>query len=510
MGGQPSSGLGPFGDPIPSGPPVLGTDEIRQIGAPSLGSGGLFPTGESREPRDREPQEGRGREGVLIGAAVLFGALVVLGGLLGFQRYRSTADESALDSVQTESPAEDEVSGESEPETSPEPDETEANDSEVDGSEAGGTEQQNSDRDESESSSGSGDDELDFVPTECPSSIQEEICDAVRFVEVETGRPFKEFPEVELLEDEAFDNELLEDFETYRDEFDEDEIVLKATGLFNENLSLYDTYLSLLEVGVLGFYDPETGQLVVRGGEFNLFGQSVLVHELVHAHDDQWYDLDRDDFANDDAEYGFSAVVEGNASRLENAWISSLTAEQEAQVEFGAIAALSEDDLALMFSLPPILIELTASPYEDGEAFVKYRIDVEGEEVLEELFSNPPQSSEQVLHPEVEYQSVVDVARPPANGTVTSSGTIGELVLSFWLGREAAAGWGGDSFVTWSDGSTDCMTTDVVADTPEDLEQIEVAARKWTAGAKPGLRDVEVVDAVDQSLIRITGCYGTD
>jgi len=180
-----------------------------------------------------------------------------------------------------------------------------------------------------------------------------------------------------------------------------------------------------------------------------------------------------------------------------------------ARYEFETLAALSTEDLSLMLSLPPVLLDLTASPYEDGEAYVAFRTDAEGEEVIEELFADPPQSSEQILHPEDQYQPIVPVDAPPAGGVVTSDGKIGELLLSLWLGQEAAAGWGGDSFVTWSEESTACMTVDIAADSPQDLAQLESSASRWASQTASGARDVEVVDTAATSLVRITGCYNS-
>jgi len=75
---------------------------------------------------------------------------------------------------------------------------------------------------------------------------------------------------------------------------------------------------TLLTAGVVGFYDPETKQLVVRGTDTTPFTRRVLAHELTHALDDQHFDLNRQqlDKADDETGFGFSALVEGNARRV--------------------------------------------------------------------------------------------------------------------------------------------------------------------------------------------------
>ncbi len=498
----PQTGLGPIGTgPIPSSPPVSDGPN------PSFGPSGSNTS--SGWNGGGENGANNGREGFVIAVGVLLGAVLVLGGLFGFQRWRSGVDESAIESIQAEESTGNPGNGSvengneaaEEADQDREVDEEEPSNDQSDGGQL--TEDPDGDGD-AESTDRSQD---NLTPTECPAGISSEICNAVRFVEEETGRPFKNFPVVELLENDAFDAEILKDFAQYEEDFNEDEVPLKAMGLLGSDISLYQTYLSLIELGVVGFYRPDTDQLVVRGGELDLYGQSVLVHELVHAHDDQWYDLDREDFENDDAEAGFAAVVEGNASRIENAWIASLSPEQAAEVDLGALAALSPDDFTKLLALPPVMIQLQSFPYQDGEVYVAYRTDAEGESVIAELYENPPESTEQILHPAEEFQPTIDVGLPPADGEVAFSGTLGELYLSLWFDQVAAAGWGGDSFVTWSAGATTCMRVDIAADTAEDLNQIEASAQRWQGSAPSEDRTIERVDTADQSLVRITSCY---
>ncbi len=97
---------------------------------------------------------------------------------------------------------------------------------------------------------------------------------------------------------------------------------------------------------MLGFYDPESGELVVRGTEPSLFLQSVIVHELTHALDDQHFELDRPEVEeNDEHSFGFTALVEGNARTVENLWKDQLTDEEAAQ--------LSSEELAFSMGVDP-------------------------------------------------------------------------------------------------------------------------------------------------------------
>ena len=97
---------------------------------------------------------------------------------------------------------------------------------------------------------------------------------------------------------------------------------LEGLGLVEPDADLVESMRSLLGVGVVGFYDPETDELVVRGAALTPYVRTTIAHELIHALDDQHLDLDRPEYdeADDEVGFGFSSVVEGNARRIEDAY----------------------------------------------------------------------------------------------------------------------------------------------------------------------------------------------
>ena len=344
-------------------------------------------------------------------------------------------------------------------------------------------------------------------PAPCPSDIDPLICDAADFVQQARGRPFRTFPTVEILEDEAFDAELLSDFEEYQAELDVDGRVLAALGLLDPDVSLVEAFRDALEVGVVGFYDPETGRLVVRGVELDLYAQLILVHELTHAFDDQWFDLDRDDFVDDDEEYGFVAVVEGNASRIEDLWRSQLDVAARALLGEQELAALSPEDLRRYLALPPIMLNLLLSPYIDGAVYIERLVASEGEAAIDRAVAAPPTSSEEILHPGTDRASdpEVVIAAPPAGGDVVDQGRLGELLIRLWLGRVAGDGWGGDSYVMWAEDGKDCLTVDLAADSEADLADLRSAAQIWLS-ERPADRSVVDFGLGPESTLRVTAC----
>ena len=341
----------------------------------------------------------------------------------------------------------------------------------------------------------------------CPDGVDPVICDAADFVQQVRGRPFRTFPEVEILDDAEFDRELLSDFDEYREDLEVDDVTLTALGLLDPEASLAETFRESLEVAVVGFYDPETGQLVVRGADFSLYSQLVLVHELVHAFDDQWFDLDRDDFADGEADYGFSAVVEGNASRVEALWREQLSSQHQLQLTQEELTALSPEDLDRLFSLPPVVQDLQGSPYLDGERYVSELAATGGEAAVDDALMTPPVTSEEILHPGTDrsIDAEIVVPAPPAGGTVIDEGRLGELVVRLWLGRLAGEGWGGDRYVTWSAGGEDCIAVDLVGDDAQETVELDAAADAW-AGLGSDTRQVDSITVDGRPAVRVTAC----
>lgn len=337
----------------------------------------------------------------------------------------------------------------------------------------------------------------------CPDGVDSLICDAAAYVQQVRGRAFKTFPTVEIMTDTDFDAALLADFGEYEEELAADEVVLSALGLIDPDVSYVQLFRDALEVGVVGFYDPDTGQLVLRGEDLGLYAQNVLVHELTHALDDQWFDLGRD-VGDAEAEYGFSAVIEGNASRVDQQWRATLDANEQALLLQEELGALSPADLQRYLALPVILQQLQLSPYQDGGIYIDDLLQAGGEEAVDQALTTPPSSSEEVLHPltDRERDPEIDIEQPPAAGEVVTEGRLGELLIRLWLGRVAGDGWGGDRFVAWSQNGQNCLTVDIAADSERDLTDISTAAEIWAAD-QPDRRSVSAIAA---DLVRISGC----
>ena len=344
----------------------------------------------------------------------------------------------------------------------------------------------------------SGDDPADRGDDSPPTTDQPEpateaeleatVAEISDFVAEERGLDFLDPVDVELEGEGAFQDRLLEDFDTDAEELRQTEVFLEALDLVDPGVDLVESMRALLGVGVVGFYDPETDELVVRGAALTPYVRTTIAHELVHALDDQHLDLDRPEYddADDEIGFGFSALVEGDARRVEEAYRDSLSEEEQdaataEEVSFGADADTGD--------IPLVLIDVISAPYALGEPLVAEIADGGGEEAVNAAFADPPRTSEQVFDPEryAAREPAVAVPRPQVPGEVVDEGVLGELlvllVLANGLDQEVAAtaatGWGGDWGVAWRDGERSCVTFTMVGDDISETTELEVAFETW-------------------------------
>lgn len=324
------------------------------------------------------------------------------------------------------------------------------------------------------------------VPREQAAAIRSVVTALQRFVESERGLTFKAPVEVELLAGDAFVRRLRGAAERDTEAGERAERFLRAVHLLEKDVELESAVDDLLATAVVGFYDPKSKELVVRGTEPSPYVRAVLVHELTHALQDQHFTLDRPalDDRTDEASQGFTGLVEGDAVRVQRAYLLSLSTEERRRF------LAEEADLGdAPRDVPGVLIAVLLFPYQAGPAFVDAVLRAGGQPRLDAAFAAPPETSEHLLHPEtyLEGQQPVAVTAPTPRGKAFDRGVFGELgillLLREDLGLQTAArvaqGWGGDRYVGWRQGAQDCVGVRFVMDTPRDATELADALRRW-------------------------------
>jgi hypothetical protein len=218
-----------------------------------------------------------------------------------------------------------------------------------------------------------------------------------------------------------------------------------------------------------GFYDPDEKRMYLLADLGKEAERSTLWHELVHALQDQHYDLKQMVDWSPDATDRISAIqclAEGDAtSAMMDAILApqGLVATELPDGVLGPDALLVEGSASLK-DVPPILKRSIMAPYNDGLAFVHHLRRKGGWASVDAAWQKPPQSTEQILHPEKylvgEAPELVPLPPPPVPGaTLAYRDVLGEqtfrLIFQDWMplrtAIESASDWAGDraAVYTW-------------------------------------------------------------
>jgi hypothetical protein len=266
------------------------------------------------------------------------------------------------------------------------------------------------------------------------------------------------------------------------------EVSLKAFGLIPETMDLRRYLPELLSSQVAGFYDPDRKFLAlvdlpaVRKGKHGIPDNGedvVLVHELTHALQDQTFDLRRFEERDPLSDGGTArtALVEGDATLTMLDF--SLQGNLETMPGVDSVLATMQDPDKLldgspdlpgareMAAAPPWLRDTLVFSYFQGAAFCVSARRRGGQALLDYAFTtDPPRSTEQILHPEKWHTQrddpiglkLPDLAAELPGYRKDAEGEMGELSVRIFL-REglkdakrasaAAAGWGGDRFAVY-------------------------------------------------------------
>jgi len=217
----------------------------------------------------------------------------------------------------------------------------------------------------------------------------------------------------------------------------------------------------------IGFYDPDTKQLYLlsQSGTVGPEEQLTFSHEFTHALQDQNFGLDKlaiDTADQGDRDLARTALPEGDATLTMTQWATKhMSVLDLLSVGISAGSGPQADQLA---NAPAILREDLLFPYEEGLNFVEGVYNQGGWDAVNRLYSKPPDSTSQILHPEL-YATGVEpvilaIPGPPSslgNGwTLAMQDSMGELQLRVWLEGEhptaaqkaaadsAASAWAGD------------------------------------------------------------------
>ena len=323
-----------------------------------------------------------------------------------------------------------------------------------------------------------------------------------------------------------------------RTEIETEGMVLKRLGLIPADSDYLKLVLDLLTDQVVGFYDPFRRQLYIADWMPIDMQRPALAHEITHGLQDQHFDLRRFTSGlkgNADRQLARAALVEGDGT--------GVMLEFALGVDLGSlppgVMAMLKPMLQLFSSptfqkTPRFLREVLVLPYTAGLDFVVALRRRLAWSKINAFYQNPPESTEQVLHPEkfLARERPVLITPRPLQALKGSrevwQDTLGEAQLRLYLEQHvskeraatAAAGWGGDRGVAYQRPGlpgvavVHCSVWDGEQDAIE-FEEAQAAALAKLAG-KPAQAsgpavypaDGGVVYAVERQGSRVVSGYG--
>lgn len=264
--------------------------------------------------------------------------------------------------------------------------------------------------------------------------------------------------------------------------------VYQLLGLIPESSDLEDTFVDVLGAGITGFYEPRLKAFFLlddQGGLNSFNGKTTVVHELTHALQDQYYDLDATSERIGegwDAQRAFTSVIEGDAVTTESLYSGSSLRSK------ASCFALPPPNRG---SIPYVVTRDINSWYDDGSCFVQ-QVEAQGMKISA-IFDRLPTTTEQLLHPE-KYLSneaakpvfLTDLTTALGSGwTKSDENDLGEYGLQNVLMQNlshassvdrsavqaATAGWGGDRWQLYRNDDQRLLQVTTVWDSEDEAHQ---------------------------------------
>jgi hypothetical protein len=307
--------------------------------------------------------------------------------------------------------------------------------------------------------------------------------------------------------------------------------VYRRLGLLPPDTDLRAAVQRLYEEEGAGFYDPRTKRLVLatralRAGGWwmtllasltgrDLLGEFLVAHELMHALQDQHYGLPtRPDpllRAHGDRRLARQALLEGDATLVGFAYVQRGTPDRDTVAWIQRKLDTVPEELADRYpDVPELVRTAVAFQYDDGTAFAGWALAEGGWAAVNEVHADPPESTEQVLHPARYYTTrerplAIEV---PATAGLEASGwtpvledTLGELQIRVLASHglaptrasQVAEGWAGDRLRALARGDALYLVWMTAWDSPDEAVEFATAVPDIVRNARVERRQTRVL-----------------
>jgi len=306
-------------------------------------------------------------------------------------------------------------------------------------------------------------------------------------------------------------------------------LVLRALQLVDAGKTdLVGSMLDLYESQVLAFYDPLTHtyfaidklpSAAAGMGDSDMLRESVVIHELTHALQDQRFRAGARDLAlqkDTDGGLAFHALLEGEATLVMIDYVLDRAGQKlddilgNPEVLSMLTSSLGAADKTIDSSTPRYFAESLKFPYAEGLKLVIEGYRRGGWKMVDRMDENPPRSTREVLHP-AEYFTRLGATTAPSVAFDDKSPLphaltvehLGEFHWRFLVG-DAGTGWIDDRVTVVQ--NLKCDPT-VLVDTHWENTDRAHAFRDAYAAFLRG-RGLEPKIALDG--VRVRAAYGAD
>ncbi|MEJ7812046.1 MAG: hypothetical protein WKG32_16655 [Gemmatimonadaceae bacterium] len=330
-----------------------------------------------------------------------------------------------------------------------------------------------------------------------------EVSRYVPQIEQATGMRFKQPPRVETRSRDQirqFLVRLLADERAKRD-LEGQGAMYRRLGLIPDSLDLGKFFVDLYTEQIAGFYDPKTKVLYIPSDAKGQVVDATVSHELVHALQDQYIDLDSVLHVDGDQDRTTAAqsVFEGQATLVSMQLLGATLIPWDKRREM--IRDMQGEAMPRFASAPMVVQETMLFPYLSGGEFM-------GRFYERNPRTSPvgrmPSSTEQIIHAEAYGETRDEPVRitlpalaPGASAVYQNN--VGEFETRLFLfahtkdasaAVRAAAGWDGDRYMIVrtprGDGMVWVTVWDNSLEAAEFSSALEQALGKRYGGLRPG------------------------
>jgi len=266
-------------------------------------------------------------------------------------------------------------------------------------------------------------------------------------------------------------------------------------------------------------YVPEQRQIYIANGarERTADDQALVVHAYAHALQHQHFDLSAagNSSGTTDEALALEALLEGDTTLLAGLYRYGDLGSADWDILGEFILNAEQPSYGSALDHHPAFDRLVHFANWEGRQFAQTLYERGGWEAVDDAYADPPQSTEQVLHPERygdEASAPIAVRVPGMSGapgegwSVVLEDTLGEFVMGLYLrlilpeerAWLAVDGWGGDTFVLWEhEDGRELSLWRSIWDTAEEAVEFESALFTLVPHGTPPVIGLDPPDGLD-------------